>query len=93
MDKKEAIIKLDEVLRTYRAREYCDLSNLIDSPNTFEVNGDSGVQYQLEVQAFWDDEPGNNIRVMISIDDGGLRAFYPITEDFIMSPSGTFVGE
>jgi hypothetical protein len=30
---------------------------------------------------------------MVSIDDGGLRAFYPITEDFIMSPSGAFVGE
>ena len=93
MDKEEAKIKLREILRSYRAFEYSDLRNLIDSPNTFEVSGDSGVQYQLEVQAFWDDEPGNNIRVILSIDDGGLRAFYPMTEDFIMSPSGTFVGE
>ena len=93
MDKKEAQLKLGEVLRTYRAREYSDLRDLIGSPNTFEVKGVSGVRYQLEVQAFWDDKPDNNIRIMVSIDDGGLRAFYPITEDFIMSPSGAFVGE
>ncbi len=93
MDKKEVQLKLGEVLRTYRDREYSDLRDLIDMPNTFEVNGASGVRYQLEVQAFWDDRPGNNIRVMISIDDGGLRAFYPLTGDFIISPSGDFVGE
>jgi hypothetical protein len=52
MDKKEAQLKLGEVLRTYRAREYSDLRDLIGLPNTFEVKGVSGVRYQLEVQAF-----------------------------------------
>ena len=40
-----------------------------------------------------DAKPDNNIRVSVSIDDGGLRAFFPMTDDFIMSPSGAFVGE
>ncbi len=93
MDKTEAQLELGKILRTYRAREYSDLRDLIGSENTFEVRGDSGVQYQLEVQAFWDDKPDNNIRVSVSIDDGGLRAFFPMTDDFIMSPSGAFVGE
>lgn len=43
-----------------------------------------------EVQAFWDDEPDGAIRVMASIDDGGWRAFVPLTEDFILAPDGTF---
>ena len=28
-----------------------------------------------------------------AIDDGGLRAFAPLSDDFIMAPDGSFVGE
>jgi hypothetical protein len=31
--------------------------------------------------------------VLGSIDDGGWRAFAPLTRSFIKSPDGTFVGE
>lgn len=51
------------------------------------------VAYQGEVQVFWDDKPNGAIRVMASIDDGGWRAFVPLTADFILAPDGTFVGE
>ena len=47
----------------------------------------------VHTTVIWDDEPGGNVRVMVSIDDGGLRAFVPMTESFIKSPSGEFVGE
>jgi len=30
---------------------------------------------------------------LVSIDDGGWRAFFPTTESFIMAPNGSFVGE
>ena len=30
---------------------------------------------------------------MVHVDDGGLRAFVPLTEDFIMAPDGSFIGE
>lgn len=33
------------------------------------------------------------IRVIGSIDDGGWRAFRPLSDDFIRAPDGTFVGE
>lgn len=60
---------------------------------TGEREGASGAAYQFEIEVFWDDKPGGDVRVMGSIDDGGLRAFLPLCEAFIMSPSGRFVGE
>src|SRR5205807_9836250 len=35
---------------------------------------------------------GKNLRVIVSVDDGGLRAFVPLTDSFIVSPEGLFVG-
>ena len=53
----------------------------------------AGREYQTEVNVLWDDRPGGNIRVIGSIDDGGLRAFAPLTDSFIKAPDGSFVGE
>lgn len=53
----------------------------------------SGDRYQLEVEAFWDDKPKRTLRVTVSIDDGGWRSFFPLSDDFIIAPDGTFVGE
>ena len=41
----------------------------------------------------WDAHPNGNVRVSAGIDDGGLRAFLPLTSDFIKAPDGSFVGE
>ena len=59
------------------------------------VVAESGVEYQVEVQAFWDRprHPGN-LRVIIGVDDGGWRSsFSPLSTAFIVAPDGTFVGE
>lgn len=67
---------------------------MIDAePITGECIGPSGKTYQIEIQAFWDGREKDNIRVMGSIDDGGWRAFCPLSEDFIKSPSDEFIGE
>jgi hypothetical protein len=76
-----------------RAVSYRELASRVDSVTTDEVVRDSERSWQLEVQVLWDDEPDGNIRVVVSIDDGGLRAFVPITESFVKSPTGGFVGE
>ena len=57
------------------------------------IESPSGATYQLEVQVFWDDRAEQNLRVMGSIDDGRLSAFHPLSEDFIIAPDGSFVGE
>jgi hypothetical protein len=84
---------LDKWLAMLRRVSYQELVSRIGSATTDEVARDGERFWQLEVQVFWDDEPNGNVRVMVSIDDGGLRAFVPMTSDFIKSPSGEFVGE
>ena len=37
--------------------------------------------------------PGGNVRVIGSIDDGGWRAFVPLSDSFIKAADGRFVGE
>jgi hypothetical protein len=62
-------------------------------PVCVEVIGPSGVVYQVEVEAFWDDRKRRDLRVLASIDDGGWRAFSPLCDDFIITTDGSFVGE
>jgi hypothetical protein len=49
------------------------------------------VNYQIELNVFWDSKPGNNLRIMGSIDDAGWRAFLPLTESLIMQLDGTLI--
>jgi hypothetical protein len=49
--------------------------------------------YSLEIQFFWDAKPDGAVRVIGSIDDGGWRAFRPLSDDFIRAPDGTFAGD
>ena len=93
MDKVEARKLLDEVLARYRARGYAGLVALTRDLETCEVTGASGRVYQLEIQALWDDRSQRNLRVLASIDDGGLSAFAPLTADFVIMPDGHLLGE
>lgn len=94
MDKGEASELLAKELEEWRAHSYSDLTSHIDSePSTKEAKGKSGVTYQIEVEVFWDSKPQGDLRVLGAIDDGGWRAFSPLTDDFIVSPDGSFVGE
>ena len=53
----------------------------------YEVRGVSGTAYQIEIQFFWDGKPGDTIQVMGSIDDGGIRAFVPLTDSSLVARS------
>jgi len=94
MDKTEAKRILRDELELFRTKSYAELIQMIDTePITGERIGPSGKNYQIEVEAFWDHKPYGNIRVVGCVDDGGWRAFVPLSDDFIKSPSGKFVGE
>jgi hypothetical protein len=90
MDKIEARKILAEQLTRYKARSYSELARLVAARqvDAFEATGEGGTVYQLEIQCFWDDRADGDIRVMGSIDDGGWRAFVPITDGFMMTPEG-----
>lgn len=94
MDKDEAKRVLGAQLAPYRAMAYGELVKLINAePVVFQASGPSGTAYNIEIEAFWDDRSQTNVRLMGAIDDGGWRAFRPLTDDFILSPDGTFIGE
>jgi hypothetical protein len=94
MNKEEAAQLLEHELANLRSESYADLVRRIpERLLAFERSTVSGTTYQVEIQFLWDDRPGDDVRVMGSIDDGGLRAFLPLSRSFIKSADGSFVGE
>jgi hypothetical protein len=93
VNKTEAGDVGNKVAERYRARPYRELLSLIDRQEREEVVAGSGVRYQIEVHAVWDDRLRKNIRVFVAVDDGGWSAFSPLVVDFIMAPDGKLVGE
>ena len=93
MDTGAARKVLNKWLAKLRAVPYRELAARVDTVSTDEVARDSERSWQLEVQVLWDEEPDGNIRVIVSIDDGGLRAFVPMSESFVKAPTGEFIGE
>ena len=93
MNGTEAKSILEQELSRYRGRSYSELLSMVDHSETFERASPSGVTYQIEVQIFFDDEQKRALRILGAIDHGGWRAFKPWTDDFIMAPDGSLVGE
>jgi hypothetical protein len=93
MDRAEARRVATEFLAPYRAKGYAELVALIGTIQTHQVVAPSGVRYQLELQAFWDDpkKPNDLLRVTVAVDDRTLRAFMPVSEAFLVGPNASFV--
>jgi len=89
MNKSEAQKILSEQLARFSGRSHSELGPLVESQRVeaCEVRGASGATYQVEIQFFWDDQPGHTIRVAGSIDDGGIRAFVPPTDSLLIAPA------
>jgi taurine dioxygenase len=94
MDKSEAAKVLQDHVSQYRAKPYAELKSLIGNVQVHEATGASGAEYTLEFDVLWDSDPDGDIRVIGGIDDGTFpSAFSPLSDDFILSPDGKFVGE
>jgi hypothetical protein len=93
MDEETARELLRAALTEYRARSYADLVRGIGRPDVRTTKGPDGREYQIEIEAMWDDRPGGAVRVIGAVDDGSWRAFLPLSDDFLMTPEGRFVGE
>ena len=84
MNKSLAISILEPELDKFFDKSWDELKTQIgEEPHADEINGSDGVEYQIEIQCFWDDKKGGSIRIMGSVDDGGFRAYFPITRDRI----------
>ena len=93
MDKVEARALLDTEISRLRALSYGELRRYTDEEH-LELTGPSGKEYQVDVLAVWDRGKEGDLRLMVSIDDGGLlAAFLPMTDGFVMATDGAFIGE
>jgi len=89
MDRLEAGRLLAAFIEDLQKRPYSELRQFLSNPTCVEVSGSSGTRYQVEYEALWDSEPKGPLRIMVSIDDGGLiSAMFPITESFLVDPDG-----
>jgi hypothetical protein len=86
MDKIEATKLLETGLERFRGESYDALVSRVGDVVTEEVGGESGTEYQLEYTFMWDGHPGGAVLVIGSIDDGGWRAFAPLTQSFLKRP-------
>jgi hypothetical protein len=88
MDTAEALAVVEGVLLALEQEPYADLVRRVESEPllVMERPGASGADYQIEVLFLWDDAPRGHVRVMASIDDGGWRAFVPLTRSFVKGP-------
>lgn len=93
MDSNEACVLLRRQLDLYRTRSHHELQSLIAEPEVMELVGPSGTRFCIEILAVWDSKVGGDLRVIGSIDDGGWRAFRPLSDDFIMRRDGTLVSD
>jgi hypothetical protein len=94
MNRTEAERLVEELLDEFRTEPYSALAARVGGESILrETDGASGAHYQLEILFLWDDYEGGSVRVMGSIDDGGLTAFMPLTRSFIKASDGSFVGE
>jgi len=93
VNEAEASSVLVQELARYRAMPYAELLSMLDETKHIDVSGPTGTNYQVDIQVMWDDKPKGDLRIIGAIDDGGWRAFVPLTDSFIMRSNGTFVGE
>jgi hypothetical protein len=89
MDKQEAQYLLDLFVAALKSWSYQDWQGLVGESTVVEKQGSSGVTYQIEWNAFWDSQPGGDIMVIVSIDDGSLARFIvPLSASYLISPAG-----
>ena len=93
MNNDEARTLLTRRLAEYRVLSYSELAALVDSETDHSEVLSGGVTYQLDVRVIWDGRSGGDVRVLGAVDDGGWRAFLPLTDSFIKAPDGSFVDE
>jgi hypothetical protein len=92
VDKDEARQLLDEFLQDLKTKSYRKLQELIGKPECIERPGPSGIRYQIEYEAVWDVKPWGDLRIIASIDDGGLlSAMLPVTSGFIITTQGEII--
>ena len=88
-DKIEASEVLESELLAFRGMTYADCLKYVDQDSAINkfVTAKSGKQYQIDIQLMLDGADDRSIQVVGSVDDGRLRAFFPLTKSFVVIPT------
>jgi len=84
---------LKDELANLKTRSYSFFSQSVNRTTHKKIIGQDGAHYQIEIEVFWDNRRGGDIRVLGSVNDGHSHAAAPVTEDFVITPSGTFLAK
>lgn len=97
---------LHDKLNSFRAWPYHELATAVDRTRSthdclahFADTLPDGRSVQIEVNDFWDDQPGGDVRVVADLTLDTKRAFLGFIQtpdaidSFIMQPDGSFVDE
>ena len=93
MDKKEAKTLLKNIVDSLQKMPYSQFANWIKEKHVQaeQITSPAGNSYNIESEAVWDDRSKTTIRVIISIDDGTMSSFSPMTEDFAIKSDGSLL--
>jgi hypothetical protein len=93
MSREIARAIVEDRLKELPKLSYGELAKLVGQVSCDRIKRPDGAEYQVETEARWDSKAGGNIRVIVAADGPGASAFRPLTETFIMSADGSFMGE
>jgi len=80
LNETEAKQILEEQKAIFKNKDVTHLLQLLKEPQTFEIIRND-VTYQLEIEAYWEDEKKkDNLVLLFSIDNGYRSAWNPMTE-------------
>jgi hypothetical protein len=85
-NKTEARAELARLVSEHEKYDYHYWAQRIDQTKRIEFTTSAGTWYQATVQPIWDARPGDVIRVLINIDDGGRGAVHPMNADILVDP-------
>lgn len=91
MNKKVANEIFEEKLIFLKQFNYEYLCKYLTETKYETIIGTDGKEYQMQIQAFWDDKPNEVLRMWISIDDGGWRAFIPMNRCFLIDKNNNII--
>jgi hypothetical protein len=75
-----------------RLQPYARLVEKIGKTEHKEFVAHDGNRYQIETEVLWDSKRGGDILVMVCADGGGVSAFLPVSDSFVMTPDGSLIG-
>jgi hypothetical protein len=80
---------LDAAMLEQQVKSYETLASAIGQVQVRSQRGSDGRDYQIEIEAEWDDQPGGAVRVVGAIDDGSFRDYLPLSAELIVAPDGS----